>query len=81
MGIDYKSDANGEQRFENVIFIGLIARRDGWQAIVYHIGGDYTQYVDISTIEDISYSFQKSIQTNDITLENYETYLKDSKHQ
>ncbi|PWZ94604.1 DNA-binding transcriptional regulator, partial [Staphylococcus pseudintermedius] len=34
-----------------------------------------------STIEDISYSFQKSIQTNDITLENYETYLKDSKHQ
>ncbi|EGQ0311296.1 HTH domain-containing protein [Staphylococcus pseudintermedius] len=81
MGIDYKSDANDEQRFENVIFIGLIARRDGWQAIVYHIGGDYTQYVDISTIEDISYSFQKSIQTNDITLENYETYLKDSKHQ
>lgn len=58
MGIDYKSDANGEQRFENVIFIGLIARHDGWQAIVYHIGGDYTQYVDISTIEDISYSFK-----------------------
>ncbi|ARJ50471.1 helix-turn-helix transcriptional regulator [Staphylococcus lutrae] len=76
MGIDYRTTKNAPPQFENVIFIGLIARHEGWQAIVYHIGGNYTQYVDIALIEDIAYSFKKSIKTEDITLENYQSFLK-----
>ncbi|NHA35150.1 DNA-binding transcriptional regulator [Staphylococcus schleiferi] len=75
MGVDYKVDTYGQHHFENVIFIGLIAQRHRWQAVVYHIGGGYTRYIDLSTIEDISYSFHKSIKTNDITLKNYDQYL------
>lgn len=76
MGVDYRESQQNELRFENVIFIGVIARQEGWQAIVYHIGGGYTEYMDIASIEDISYSFHRSLHTGDITLTNYKDFLK-----
>ncbi|REH85592.1 helix-turn-helix transcriptional regulator [Staphylococcus felis] len=75
MGIDYQLN-NGQTTFANIVFIGIICENNHWQAVVFHIGGGFTSYIDIVSIEDISYSFHKSINTTDITLDNFTHYLK-----
>ena len=76
MALEYHQITPQHPFVENVVFIGLICENGNWQAVVYHIGGGYTKVVDIAEINDISYSFYKSIQTQDITLDNYQLYLK-----
>lgn len=76
MGLSFQPTARRKSNFANVVFIGLVCRETEWKTVIYHIGGDYTELIDIATIDDIDYSFHKSIQTNDITMDNYENYLK-----
>lgn len=77
MGLSFLPSTRRKSKFANVVFIGLVCRTTEWKAVIYHIGGDYTELIDIATIDDIDYSFHKSIQTNDITMNNYEDYLLD----
>ncbi|MCS4486047.1 helix-turn-helix transcriptional regulator [Staphylococcus americanisciuri] len=76
MALEYRSDSSQQLLVENVVFIGLIVELGMWYAIVYHIGGGYTKKVKVSEIVDISYSFYKTIHTQDITLDNYHLYLQ-----
>ncbi|UEX90528.1 helix-turn-helix transcriptional regulator [Staphylococcus ratti] len=76
MGVYFQPLTHQRPRFANVVFIGLICHSTEWKAVVYHIGGDYTEIIDLKMIDDIDYSFHKSIQTNDITMKNYKKYLK-----
>lgn len=76
MGLYFHPSVRQRQQFANVVFIGLICKNAQWKAVIYHIGGDYTEIIDIATIDDIDYSFHKSIQTNDITIANYHKYLQ-----
>lgn len=61
---------------ENVVFIGVICKKGKWYSVVYEIGHDCTRELPISDIQDISYSFEKKINTFDISIENYKQYLK-----
>ncbi|SUK08293.1 DeoR family transcriptional regulator [Staphylococcus agnetis] len=76
MGLYFHPSVQQRQQFANVVFIGLLCKNAEWKAVIYHIGGDYTEIIDISSIDDIDYSFHKSIQTNDITIANYRDYLQ-----
>lgn len=67
---------NNEITAENVIFIGLLCRNGQWFAIVYEIGFGRTRELSILNIVDISYSFEKKIQTYDITIHNYKEFLQ-----
>lgn len=61
-----------------VIFIGLICKNAVWHAVVFEIGRGYTRELSILDIQDISYSFEKTIQTQDISIENYRQFLAPS---
>ncbi|MBI5975830.1 helix-turn-helix transcriptional regulator [Staphylococcus canis] len=74
MGVDYRIN-DQESTFANVIFIGVVCENMEWKAVVFHIADGRTSFMDLLAIEDISYSFHKTIQTNDITLNNYSDYL------
>lgn len=76
MAIEYEPNASEQTVVENVVFIGLLCEQGLWRAVVYHIGGGYTKVIDMSSISDISYSFYKSIKTQDITMDNYKVYLQ-----
>ena len=65
---------NNQIQAENVIFIGLICKH----AVVFEIGRGYTRELSILDIQDISYSFEKTIQTQDISIENYRQFLAPS---
>jgi predicted DNA-binding transcriptional regulator YafY len=67
---------DGEQLFtENVIFIGLICENGLWKAVVFEIGLGSTSEIPISNIQDIAYSFEKKIKTQDISIKNYREFL------
>ncbi|MBM6508195.1 MULTISPECIES: helix-turn-helix transcriptional regulator [Staphylococcus] len=63
---------------ENVIFIGLLCKDGQWHAIVFEIGLGSTRELLIRDIQDISYSFEKTIKTQDITIDNYQQFLSDT---
>ena len=69
---------NNQIQAENVIFIGLICKNAVWHAVVFEIGRGYTRELSILDIQDISYSFEKTIQTQDISIENYRQFLAPS---
>lgn len=73
MLIDFQED----NKFiaENVIFIGLLCRNGIWLAIIYEIGSGRTRELPVLDIYDISYSFEKTIKTYDITIHNYTDFL------
>lgn len=60
---------------ENVIFIGLLCKDGQWHAVVFEIGLGSTRELPIKDIQDISYSFEKTIKTHDITIDNYQQFL------
>jgi predicted DNA-binding transcriptional regulator YafY len=60
---------------ENVIFIGLLCEGGLWKAVVFEIGLGKTNEIPIVDIQDISYSFEKTIKTQDITINNYQQFL------
>ena len=60
---------------ENVIFIGLLCEKGLWKAVVFEIGLGKTNEIPIIDIHDISYSFEKTIKTQDITINNYQQFL------
>ncbi|MEB6169863.1 HTH domain-containing protein [Staphylococcus pseudoxylosus] len=60
---------------ENVIFIGLLCDEGLWKAIVFEIGLGKTNEIPIIDIHDISYSFEKTIKTQDININNYQQFL------
>ena len=62
---------------ENVIFIGMLCQHGTWYAIIFEIGTGQTTMLPVSEIQDIAYSFQKTIQTHDITMHNFESFLKE----
>jgi predicted DNA-binding transcriptional regulator YafY len=65
-----------EQLFtENVIFIGLICENGLWKAVVFEIGLGSTSEIPIANIQDIAYSFEKKIKTQDISIKNYREFL------
>ncbi len=76
MLVDLNED--GQTQAENVIFIGLICKNAVWHAVVFEIGRGYTRELSIMNIQDISYSFEKTIQTQDISIENYRQFLAPS---
>ncbi|MBO1199965.1 YafY family transcriptional regulator [Staphylococcus simiae] len=73
MLVDYQED--GHITAENIIFIGLLCKKGHWLAVVYDIGLGCTRELEISNILDISYSFRKTIQTHDISIDNYQQFL------
>lgn len=73
MAMEYFDD---EQLFtENVIFIGLICEDGLWKAVVFEIGLGSTSEIPIANIQDIAYSFEKKIKTQDISIKNYREFL------
>lgn len=65
-----------EQLFtENVIFIGLICENGLWKAVIFEIGLGSTSEIPIANIQDIAYSFEKKIKTQDISIKNYREFL------
>ncbi len=60
---------------ENVIFIGLLCRNGEWLSIIYEIGLGRTRELPVLDIYDISYSFEKTIKTYDISIDNYTQFL------
>lgn len=73
MAMEYFDD---EQLFtENVIFIGLICENGIWKAVVFEIGLGGTSEIPIANIQDIAYSFEKKIKTQDISIKNYHEFL------
>lgn len=60
---------------ENFIFIGLLCKDGQWHAVVFEIGLGSTRELPIKDIQDISYSFEKTIKTHDITIDNYQQFL------
>lgn len=73
MLIDYME--NNHQYANNVIFIGLLCKNGTWLAIVYDIGQGQTAEIAVLNIIDISYSFEKTIKTQDISIDNYQQFL------
>ncbi|HDY9542983.1 TPA: YafY family transcriptional regulator [Staphylococcus argenteus] len=73
MLVDYKVD--DKIKAENVIFIGLLCKSGHWHAVIYDIATDMTAELEIANIVDISYSFGKTIQTRDISIDNYHQFL------
>ncbi|ELW9492198.1 YafY family transcriptional regulator [Staphylococcus aureus] len=73
MLVDHKVDDN--IKAENVIFIGLLCKHGHWHAVIYDIAQDKTAELEIENIIDISYSFGKTIQTRDISIDNYHQFL------
>lgn len=61
-------------RTENVIFIGLLCEEGLWKAVVFEIGLGKTNTIPIEDIQDISYSFEKTIKTQDITINNFQQF-------
>ena len=47
--------------------------------MVFEIGCGHTRELSILDIHDISYSFEKTIKTQDISIENYQQFLKATK--
>ena len=45
-----------------------------WHAVIYDIAQDKTAELEIENIIDISYSFGKTIQTRDISIDNYHQF-------
>lgn len=60
---------------ENVIFIGLLCDEGLWKAVIFEIVLGKTNEIPIVDIHDISYSFGKTIKTQDITVNNYQQFL------
>ncbi|ATH59438.1 MULTISPECIES: helix-turn-helix transcriptional regulator [Staphylococcus] len=73
MAMEYNT--NGNVATENVIFIGLLCTDGLWKAVVFEIGLGKTNEIPIVDIHDISYSFEKTIKTQDITINNYQQFL------
>lgn len=76
MLVDHRVDDN--IKAENVIFIGLLCKHGHWHAVIYDIAQDKTAELEIENIIDISYSFGKTIQTRDISIDNYHQFLNPS---
>ena len=68
-------EMNGTLEKENVIFIGLICRKADWHVVIFDIGRGNTKEISIADIKDISYSFQKTVKTHDISIYNYQKLL------
>jgi len=68
-------ELNGTLEKENVIFIGLICRKADWNVVIFDIGRGNTKEISIADIKDISYSFQKTVKTHDISIYNYQKFL------
>ncbi|RIN00289.1 helix-turn-helix transcriptional regulator [Staphylococcus shinii] len=66
---------NNQVVTENVIFIGLLCDEGLWKAIIFEIGLGKTNEIPIVDIHDISYSFEKTIKTQDININNYQQFL------
>ncbi|SCU02172.1 DeoR family transcriptional regulator [Staphylococcus xylosus] len=66
---------NNQVVTENVIFIGLLCEEGLWKAIIFEIGLGKTNEIPIIDIHDISYSFEKTIKTQDININNYQQFL------
>ena len=66
---------NNQVVTENVIFIGLLCDEGLWKAIIFEIGLGKTNEIPIIDIHDISYSFEKTIKTQDININNYQQFL------
>ncbi|ALM57761.1 HTH domain-containing protein [Staphylococcus equorum] len=73
MAMEYNNGTNIGT--ENVIFIGLLCEKGLWKAVVFEIGLGKTNEIPIIDIHDISYSFEKTIKTQDITINNYQQFL------
>lgn len=78
MLIDFND--NHDTIAENVIFIGLLCRNGEWLAIIYEIGLGRTRELPVLDIYDISYSFEKTIKTYDISIQNYTQFLNPIEH-
>lgn len=73
MLVDYNEE--GKTHAENVIFIGLLCKDGQWHAVIFDIGSGHTRELSIMDIHDISYSFEKTIKTQDISIDNYQQFL------
>lgn len=73
MLVDYIEE--GKAHAENVIFIGLLCKDGQWHAVIFDIGRGHTRELSIMDIHDISYSFEKTIKTQDISIDNYQQFL------
>ena len=73
MLVDYLE--NERMQAENVIFIGLLCKYGQWNAVIFDIGRGHTRELPIMDIQDISYSFEKTIKTQDISIDNYQQFL------
>ena len=73
MAMEYNK--NNEIMTENVIFIGLLCTDGLWKAVIFEIGLGKTNEIPIVDVHDISYSFEKKIKTQDITINNYQQFL------
>ena len=76
MSVDFVSD--NKMAAQNVIFIGILCKNAEWLAIVFDIGHGCTRELPILAIHDISYSFEKTLNTHDITIDNYTQFLNPS---
>src|SRR5699024_1974064 len=79
MAMEYNK--NNEIMTENVIFIGLLCTDGLWKAVIFEIGISKTIAITSVNIHDISYSFDKKIKTQDITINNYQQFLNPTESQ
>ena len=70
MLVDHRVDDN--IKAENVIL--AFCKHGHWHAVIYDIAQDKTAELEIENIIDISYSFGKTIQTRDISIDNYHQF-------
>ncbi|WP_251517846.1 MULTISPECIES: helix-turn-helix transcriptional regulator [Staphylococcus] len=73
MSVEYQQD--NQTYTENIIFIGLLCKDGIWKAVIFEIGLGTTNEIPITAIQDIAYSFEKTIKTQDITISNYHQFL------
>src|SRR5699024_7864856 len=72
MAMEYNKD--NDIITENVIFIGLLCTDGIWKEVIIEIGIEKPNEITIVNIHDISYSFEKKIKTQDITINNYQQF-------
>ena len=67
---------------KTLYLLAFYCKHGHWHAVIYDIAQDKTAELEIENIIDISYSFGKTIQTRDISIDNYHQFLNpiDSKN-
>ncbi|MGJ5712924.1 helix-turn-helix transcriptional regulator [Staphylococcus auricularis] len=79
MALEYLNEHTIET--DNVIFIGLICDDAIWYVVIFEIGSGCTKVIPIDIIQDIAYSFKKTIKTQDINIHNYHEFLSPSENE